>query len=207
MCLGSVVGFFGYWTPFYYLPSYIVSYGFSSSFGALVLGILNGASAVGRIVLGLIADRIGRVNMLVSCWFVASLMVLVWLFCTAAWSLIIFAILFGFSVGGFMSITPVVAADLMGADRLASVMGMLYFGNTFGNVFGPAIAGYLFDIAAPSFALGILFSFAMLFIGAISVGQVWLVQKSSRAAAFWDSVSARLWCTPDKAAELVDESD
>ncbi|KAF8975263.1 hypothetical protein BGZ46_009294 [Entomortierella lignicola] len=47
---------------------------------------------------------------------------------------------YGVFGGGFISIFPVVAAQVVGIERLSAALGLLYFGNVFGNLFGSPIA-------------------------------------------------------------------
>jgi predicted MFS family arabinose efflux permease len=48
---------------------------------------------------------------------------------------VVFVVFYGFNGGGFVSLFPVVAAEVVGVERLAAAVGMLYSGNLFGKLF------------------------------------------------------------------------
>jgi len=69
----------------------------------------------------------------------------VWPFTTSAGGLYAFCCYFGFFSGGFVSLYPVVAADIYGVGRLASIAGALFSGFVPGTLAGPPIAGAIID--------------------------------------------------------------
>ncbi|KAG0020634.1 hypothetical protein BGZ82_011538 [Podila clonocystis] len=52
----------GYYCPYFFITTYAQSHGTSASTAALLIGILNGSSAVGRVSMGLASDYMGDVN-------------------------------------------------------------------------------------------------------------------------------------------------
>ncbi|KAI9208586.1 major facilitator superfamily domain-containing protein [Polychytrium aggregatum] len=147
-CLYVIAFFntFGYFIPFFFLSSYAVYYGISTDNAALLVGILNGASAVGRLLWGYLADRFGHMNTLALTITAASLSVLlIWPFSTAFWSLMVFAIIFGSFIGGFISLFPTVIAELFKTKNIASINGMLYSSFMVGNLIGSPLAGLIID--------------------------------------------------------------
>ncbi|KAG0265310.1 hypothetical protein BG011_005010 [Mortierella polycephala] len=58
----------GYFNPYYFFPTYAQTHGASVSTASLLVGILNGSSAIGRVTMGLASDFIGDINtLLISC--------------------------------------------------------------------------------------------------------------------------------------------
>ncbi|KAG0377260.1 hypothetical protein BGX24_006441 [Mortierella sp. AD032] len=134
MYLMGVLVTFGYLTPVYLLPSYAVKYGMDKATGATLVGIYAGVNAVSRIILGIAADKFGRFNVLFTCTFLGGLSCLVfWLNAKNLTMCIVFVIFYGVNGGGFVSLFPVVAAEVVGVERLAAAVGMLYSGNLFGK--------------------------------------------------------------------------
>ena len=64
---------------------------------------------------------------------------------SSAWSLVVFALVFGAFYGGFVAIAPSLAADYFGGRALGSVLGALYSGVAFGALLGAPAAGYAYD--------------------------------------------------------------
>eukprot|EP00842_Homolaphlyctis_polyrhiza_P002350 jgi/Hompol1/3115/HPOL_006346-RA len=139
---------FAYFTPFYFVPTFAVQNGMTKEQGALLVGLMNGTSAVGRIVLGMGADAFGFTNALTICYVLTALSVLfIWPFSTSFGLLAFFSCFFGFFVGGFISVTPSVIAKLFGhRGDISTTVGMIFTGYTIGNLFGSPIAGAIIDM-------------------------------------------------------------
>ena len=57
----------------------------------------------------------------------------------------LFALWFGLSYGGIVSLLPAICMDLFGGRAVASIIGTLYSGAALGNLLGPVLAGAVFD--------------------------------------------------------------
>ncbi|KAG0327065.1 hypothetical protein BGZ99_008405 [Dissophora globulifera] len=137
--------------PLYYIPTYAVFIGVSAEKGALILGLSNGASFVGRIVLGVISDYISNEKVLLLCAWCTSLAVLVvWTVSRSFGALLIMGLMFGFFAGGYISLVPVAVADCFGTKEMASTIGMMYAAGGLGVLGGAPLAGYLLDITRPN---------------------------------------------------------
>ncbi|CAO3571432.1 unnamed protein product [Mortierella alpina] len=106
----------GYFNPYYFFPTYAQKNGASVSTASLLIGILNGSSAIGRVTMGLASDHIGDINtLLISCLFASLSILVVWMFAgTSIPIMAVFCILYGFFSGSFVAIVPTVAAHLCG---------------------------------------------------------------------------------------------
>jgi len=139
---------FGYLTPFVHIVPYAVDQGISAVDAAFLLSIMGGASTVGRILLGLLADKWGVVQVLRVCFLGMSLSCIVWPFLFSYPALVVFSFVFGFVGGGYISVMPAmcaVAAQMFGTERLSSILGALYSSAAIGNVLGSPLAGIMFD--------------------------------------------------------------
>ncbi|RKP04838.1 major facilitator superfamily domain-containing protein, partial [Thamnocephalis sphaerospora] len=150
----TTLAIFGYIIPFYFLPSYATFIGLSTTDGALFVGLTTGINAAGRIFLGYAADVLGRVNTLFTCvLFTGVTVLLIWTFSTSYGVLLLFVLLYGFIAGGFVSLLPVVMAELVGRSfELRIILDAIIESSrsTLGYLFGPPIAGALLDATAPN---------------------------------------------------------
>ncbi|KAF9947403.1 hypothetical protein BGZ70_002695 [Mortierella alpina] len=139
----------GYFNPYYFFPTYAQKNGASVSTASLLIGILNGSSAIGRVTMGLASDHIGDINtLLISCLFASLSILVVWMFAgTSIPIMAVFCILYGFFSGSFVAIVPTVAAHLCGISRLASVTGIVYGGIAVGTLIGSPVGGALLDLS------------------------------------------------------------
>ncbi|OAJ36703.1 hypothetical protein, variant [Batrachochytrium dendrobatidis JEL423] len=169
---------FAYFIPFFFIPSYAINHGLSREQGALLLGLLNGASGLGRIALGFVADYLGCTNVMTSCLGLSATVILcVWPFATTFESLLALVIFFGFFVGGYISLLSTVTAQLFGSrGNIGSITGMIYNGLFFGSLFGAPIGGAMIDhftvqaadgTISPNFLPSIMFSGSCFAAGAM----------------------------------------
>ncbi|KAH9837775.1 major facilitator superfamily domain-containing protein [Rhodofomes roseus] len=135
---------FGYLTPIFLLPTYVIDVipGTSDFLSALPLMLLNFGAAAGRTSVGFIADRIGPVNaLLISVSMSGLAQLLIWNFVKNYSGIIAFGVIYGFFCGCFISLTPAVCAQLYGSDRLAGLSGLTLFFNLPGNAAGAPLGG------------------------------------------------------------------
>ncbi|OZJ02772.1 hypothetical protein BZG36_03483 [Bifiguratus adelaidae] len=55
---------FGYYQAWFLLPSYCSSYGISPSIASVMVGVLSGSNATGKVMMGFISDKFGKINTL-----------------------------------------------------------------------------------------------------------------------------------------------
>ena len=150
-----------------HLVPHATDLGISSTNAANILATMGGASIVGRLVLGSVADSIGiRSVFLVA--FIMMSAVLFWLaLATGTWILLIFAVIFGFSNGGCSALVSPLIAELFGLRSHGLIFGVTELGFAIGGVIGPIVAGHIFDVTS-SYQLAFLISAALGIIGLIS---------------------------------------
>lgn len=125
----GAVGTFPLLVPPFFLPLYSRAIGLSSSTGAGLLAGFNFSSAVGRIMCGLLCDRIGALNTLfMSLMLSAISMLALWPASTTLAPLAVFVIINGAANGGFFSTMPTVVGNVFGSARVSVAMGMVVTG-------------------------------------------------------------------------------
>ncbi|KAI6710333.1 hsp90-like protein [Diplocarpon mali] len=103
--LGVFLLEFALFVPLTYINSYCTAKGFSQSFSALVLPVLNVGSVFGRLLPGYVADRFNIAIVAILLTVVSVLAV--WLpFGGSKAGIIVFTLLFGFGSGSNISLTP-----------------------------------------------------------------------------------------------------
>lgn len=112
-----------------------------------LVGMIGIGSLVGRFAIGALADRIGRGRTLVLMQASMGASYLLWMAAGGYPLLLVFALWFGLSYGGIVSLLPALCMDLFGARAVASTIGTLYSGAALGNLLGPVLAGAVFDRA------------------------------------------------------------
>ncbi|KAI0805170.1 major facilitator superfamily domain-containing protein [Xylaria sp. FL0064] len=134
---------FGLFIPITYISSYALANGFNETFAFQLLPILNGASVIGRAVPGWYSDKIGPFNSnMISVGITIFACYVAWLpFGTTTPGLVIFAILFGFSTGNNISITPVCVSKLCHTQHYGRYYATCYTIVSVACLIGIPIAG------------------------------------------------------------------
>ncbi len=122
--------------------------GISAISAATILATVGGLSIVGRVVLGNAADRIGNRRTYIICFILMSI-ALFWLaFVKEVWMLYLFAVVFGFAIGGTAALGSPLVARLFGLSSHGLIFGFTSLGLSIGGAVGPLFAGYIFDVTA-----------------------------------------------------------
>ncbi len=132
--------------PFVHFVPFAQDAGIDRAVAVSLFGLVGLGSALGRFLIGGLADRIGRARALTAMCLGLALVYGWWLTSTAPWQLAIFAGLFGALYGGFVALLPSVAADVFGAGKISGVIGLLYTSVAPGFLLGPTLAGVAFDL-------------------------------------------------------------
>ncbi|OZJ02607.1 hypothetical protein BZG36_04280 [Bifiguratus adelaidae] len=191
----------GYLVPFFLLPTYAQSIGVSANTASVLVGVMSGINACSRIVLGYMADTFGRVNTMFTCTAIACISIFIlWTFAHSLPVLIVFVIIYGTSGGGFISLYPVVTADVVGLAKLGTALGMVYSTNASGALFGTPVAGAILD--AGGYIPCIMFAGVMTFIATLSM--LWLKLIRGKGKFFCQRFRFRMGNTTSHAKEPRD---
>ena len=66
--IGLFLAFMGLYIPFFYIIVYAESLAVNEDLSFYLLSVLNAASVFGRIIPGLLADKLGSLEVLIGCW-------------------------------------------------------------------------------------------------------------------------------------------
>lgn len=128
--------------------------GFGDEVGATAIAIVGATTAVARIGIGGLADRLGRVRTFVACSAVMGLATL-WLPAIgSAAGLYMFALVFGVAYGGNGALLSPLTVDLFGAANPNAIFGLISLSFAVSGLFAPWLAGLTYDLAgtyAPAF--------------------------------------------------------
>ncbi|MBA7479202.1 L-lactate transporter [subsurface metagenome] len=144
-----------------HIAAHVQDLGFSLAAGANVLAACTGASIIGRIGMGRVADTIGNRKVLII-GFAATTAVLIWGLVTRdLWGLFLFALVFGFGWGTQAVTRFAITSESFGLASLGVMMGVLTLAEAVAAGFGSYFGGYIFDAVnsyQPIFFMGIALS-------------------------------------------------
>ncbi|KAJ6086240.1 Major facilitator superfamily domain general substrate transporter [Penicillium sp. IBT 16267x] len=149
--LGAALQSAAYYTPVFFFSSFARTLGYSTTSSANFIAISNAANALGKIVIGYAADRMGRLNTLFLTTFLSAIAVLaLWLPSSLSTSqssgsalFIVFTISYGIFASAYVSLFPTSLVELFGVQNFVSVNGALYMVRGFATLLGTPVAGAL----------------------------------------------------------------
>ena len=144
--ISGFIGSLALFSVFVFLVPYAQDEGIAEVKAATLISIVGGASIVGRIGLSALGDRVGRIRIYQVSFFVMALSYPIWGVAGDSYGvLVVFALAMGAGYGGFIALSPAVAAELFGTDGMGRTVGTLYTSAGVGALIGPPLAGWLVD--------------------------------------------------------------
>ena len=137
----------GLFVPLAYLISYAIEAGIDEKFAYQLIAIFNTGSCLGRYFPGLIADMIGRFNiMILTCALSLVSTFAFWLPADGRLPMIVvFALMFGFASGAGISLTPVCVSQLCKVENYGRYYATCYSVVSLATLTGIPIAGQLIN--------------------------------------------------------------
>jgi MFS family permease len=119
--------------------------GYSAASGSQYLSILLAASLGGRVVVGYLADRFSKKNMMALFYLLVGAAVPLLPFAHAPVALLGFAAVFGFATGADYMLIPLVTAECFGVSALGKLLAVIIMGYSIGQWVAPWLTGRIFD--------------------------------------------------------------
>ncbi|PQE14723.1 monocarboxylate permease protein [Rutstroemia sp. NJR-2017a BBW] len=152
VCLGSFLFCFGIFLPSNFITIQAKSYGISPSTADYLIVALNAASLFGRILQGYIADYIGCYNIVIITTSGSGVLVLtLWLLSVNEVQLFTFAVLYGLLANAFISLSPVLVAQIATSTEFGTRIGVQYGIISFAVLLGSPVGSQLIEICHKSF--------------------------------------------------------
>lgn len=145
--VGGFLTLAGFFVPFMFVVDRAVQQGIALETATYILPAIGLTNTVGRIFCGWISDRPslnalsinnvaliigGFVTILSSCFTTLEL-------------LLVYAGIFGFSIGCFATLRSIVIVELLGLDRLTNAFGLLLLFQGLASIIGSPVAGMFYD--------------------------------------------------------------
>jgi len=146
--------------PIFHMVSYAMLCGVPAMAGVTIYSVEGLAGLGGRLLLGVLADRLGAKPVLVAGLLVQALSIATYLFVGRLGEFYLLAVVFGTAYGGVMPLYAVLAREYFGQRIMGTVFGAATMTSSLGMAFGPLAGGWIFD----SFN-----SYSWLYIGSMGV--------------------------------------
>ncbi|MFP6749218.1 MAG: MFS transporter [Alphaproteobacteria bacterium] len=147
--------------PMFHVVSYAIDNDVSAKSAAIILSVAGLGSLLGKIIFGVLADRMGAKPVILLGLTLQALAMSLYLGATGQYHFYAVALGFGFAYGGIMPLYAILIRAYFGAGAIGTTLGVATAASTLGMALGPLAGGWLYD------GLGDYF---WLFTGASAVG-------------------------------------
>ena len=147
--------------PIFHMVSYAMLCGVAPMAAVSVYSVEGLAGLGGRLLYGVLADRIGVKPVLVAGLAIQAAVIAAYLAVSRLEHFYGLAVIFGATYGGVMPLYAVLAREYFGPRIIGTILGAATMLSSLGMAFGPLAGGMVFDASA---------GYAWLFIGSAMVG-------------------------------------
>jgi MFS family permease len=147
--------------PIFHMVSYAIGCGLPAMAAVTIYSVEGLSGLGGRVLLGMLADRLGAKPVLVAGLVVQALAAGTYLFVTGLGEFYAVAVVFGLAYGGVMPLYAVLARDYFGPRIMGTVFGAAVMASSLGMALGPSVGGWIFDTFK---------GYGWLYIGSFGIG-------------------------------------
>jgi MFS family permease len=149
-----------------HLVAYLEGVGYKPTAAALVMSLVFAFAALGKVMLGLVADRLTARVALVSCFVMQATGLSIVFSAATTGGILAFVPIYGMSIAAPLMLLPLLTAESLGIKRYGLLSGLAGLAQTFGAMVGPIVAGRIFDVTA-SYAIAFEMCIAVMIVGAL----------------------------------------
>ncbi|HTT76601.1 MAG TPA: MFS transporter [Candidatus Binataceae bacterium] len=129
-----------------HMVAYLEGLSYSTSRAALAMSLIFGFATLGKVVMGLMADRLTARNTLGLCFIVQAAGTALVFFAANPVIIVAFVIVYGLTVAAPLMLLPLLTAESLGLKRFGFIAGMTGLAQTLGAAVGPLVTGRIFDM-------------------------------------------------------------
>jgi MFS family permease len=131
--------------PFTFLSTYAVQeLSFPYSSAALLITMIGIGGTIGKLILGPVSDRLGRIKIMILCALLIGGGSLIMAY-GRGWLLMAVCFIYGIGYGACWSMYAACAADFFSKKAAGGIIGLWSFLCGFGSIIAPAVAGWSAD--------------------------------------------------------------
>jgi MFS family permease len=131
--------------PIFHMVSYAIACGIPAMAAVTIYSVEGLAGLGGRLLLGVLADRLGVKLVLVAGLAVQAVVLSLYLSVSQLSQFYVLAVIFGTAYGGVMPLYAVLAREYFGQRVMGTVFGAATMASSIGMAIGPLAGGWVFD--------------------------------------------------------------
>ncbi|KAJ4250919.1 hypothetical protein NW762_011569 [Fusarium torreyae] len=146
LCTWGILSSIAYVALLFSLSSYSVAVGLSQHQGSVASALLNLGQGLGRPLVGILSDRLGRINVALGATLLAGVLCFVfWVFAKSMVAICFFAITIGLVAGTVWSAAAPLAAEVVGLSNMPTGLGFFWLALSLPTAVAEGIAIQLRD--------------------------------------------------------------
>ncbi len=147
--------------PIFHTISYAIGCGLPPLTAVTIYSVEGFAGLVGRLLFGVLADKVGVKRMIVVGLVTQALAAGAYVLATGLGDFYVVAFVFGMAYGGVMPLYSVLARDYFAPQIMGSVLGAMTLLSGLGMALGPALGGWIYDH---------FHAYTWMYLGSLAVG-------------------------------------
>ncbi|MCK9684921.1 MFS transporter [Scleromatobacter humisilvae] len=147
--------------PIFHTISYAIGCGLPAMTAVTIYSVEGFAGLVGRLLFGVLADRVGVKRMIVLGLLTQALAAGSYVLATGLSDFYAVAFIFGMAYGGVMPLYSALARDYFAPQIMGSVLGAMTLLSGIGMALGPALGGWIYDR---------FHAYTWMYLGSLAVG-------------------------------------
>ncbi|KAJ8957427.1 hypothetical protein NQ318_004907 [Aromia moschata] len=129
LSISTIILFIWFVVPYFYLADHMTRNGYTGTQASFVISVIGFSNTIGMVVLGWAGDRINIAKIYAICLVLCGI-----------------TLFFGIFFASCLSLTPSLLAQLVPLDDFTMAYGLFLLCQGIGNLIGPPLAGFLFDV-------------------------------------------------------------
>ncbi|KAJ8929980.1 hypothetical protein NQ314_017283 [Rhamnusium bicolor] len=147
LAIATINLFIWFIVPYFYLAEHMTRIGYTEAQASTMLSIIGLTNTIGMVILGWAGDRLNVAKTYAACLILCGFSVVAMMYFTTNYvMLMINCGLFGLFFASCFSLAPSLLASLVPLDDFTMALGLSLLCEGIGNLTGPPLAGFLFDI-------------------------------------------------------------
>ncbi|CAH1100778.1 unnamed protein product [Psylliodes chrysocephalus] len=133
--------------PYFYLAEHMTRNNYTDSQASLAISVIGITNTIGMVILGIVGDKLNIAKTYAICLILCGVTIAGMIFFTSNYYLLLTSGgFFGLFFASSMCLTPSLLAELVSLDDFTMAYGLLLLSQGIGNLVGPPLAGWIFDL-------------------------------------------------------------